>query len=134
MKREDPGFALRLTVLILAPAICGAGFLWLYWKGSPFQCLFHEYTGRYCFGCGSGRAVYAALHGQIRESFGFNPLVWILGIPSGIVLVWEYLAFTLPEIVKRRVHVPDYLGWAAFWLLIVFGILRNLPCFSFLAP
>ena len=41
--------------------------------GSP--CLFHQYTGLYCPGCGGTRAIYYLFHGQFLLSFIYHPLV-----------------------------------------------------------
>lgn len=48
--------------------------LWLLRKGG-IPCLFHEWTGLYCPGCGGTRAVKALITGHPVISFWYHPLV-----------------------------------------------------------
>ena len=55
-----------LAAVLLAAAAAGAVFLYAHQPGTiPLPCFFHMFTGLYCPGCGSGRACYNLLHGQI---------------------------------------------------------------------
>lgn len=87
-------------------------------------CLLHETTGLYCPGCGSLRSLHQLLHGNLARAFSLNPL---------LILFLPFLV-SAPFLRKRlyRVWVP----WAAFALLVVYGVLRNIPIrpFSLLAP
>ena len=98
------------------------------------QCPFYALTGLYCPGCGSGRAVYALLHGRLAESFRYQPLLYILGIPAGAVFLHEYLRLVFPRLRLRPVHVPQAAAIGAAVLIFAFWIARNIPAFSFLAP
>ena len=55
------------------------------------SCRFHDLTGLYCPGCGSGRAVAATLRGDFKEAFHWNPMVYLLGVPSMAILGYEYV-------------------------------------------
>ena len=97
------------------------------------KCLFHEWTGLYCPGCGSTRALHCLLHGELREALRNNALV-VLALP---LLGGVLLARTIrhrPPIVARQ----SKLQW--LWLvlagIVVFGVLRNVPSrpFLLLAP
>ena len=98
------------------------------------QCPFYALTGLYCPGCGSGRAVYALLHGRLAESFRYQPLLYILGIPAGAVFLHEYLRLVFPRLRLRPVHVPQAAAIGAAVLIFAFWIARNIPACSFLAP
>lgn len=83
------------------------------------QCPFHWLTGWHCPGCGSLRAVHCMLHGDFGRALALNPLMllampfacWMLFNPS-----WVY-----------RTWVP----WAAFSVLVAYGVARNIPFMPF---
>ena len=88
------------------------------------KCMFYQWTGLYCPGCGSTRALSALLHGDIGASLHNN----ILLIPGGTLLI---VLIVKPEVsLKRPVAV------AIVATVIGFTILRNIPFapFSYLAP
>ena len=123
----------RLCVGILAPALLLAALVW-FLRGGHLICVFHELTGYYCPGCGSGRALRALLHGSFAEAFGYNALFLLLGVPCGVLLVREYLRFVFPGLGLRKAALPAWCGPAALALILLFWLLRNLPGFAFLAP
>ncbi len=102
----------------------------LYWHSpeSPGsfwpRCLFHEFTGLHCPGCGGTRALYWLLHGEFLRSLHNNLLL----LPMGgylLGLLW------LPSLFGRA-----DLAWGVAAVLLLFFLLRNLPWvpFSLLAP
>ena len=97
--------------------------------GSPHakwlpKCMFHQWTGLYCPGCGATRALSALLHGDLRASLHNN----ILLIPGGALLI---ILIVKPGISLKR---PVAVTIAA--VVIGFAILRNIPFapFTYLAP
>lgn len=101
---------------------------------SPFlPCLFQAFTGLYCPGCGTTRALHALVHGDIATAAAMNPLLFVLVPLLGVVL-WHASG--------RRVPVPqrvlDVLLGPWFWLALIGGywVLRNVPAwpFSMLVP
>ncbi len=102
--------------------------------GSPFlPCLFLHFTGLYCPGCGTTRALHAAVHGDLPGVLAMNPLLLVLAILLPPMLLHS---------AGRRVPLPkpvmDTLLGGRFWLLLIGGywVLRNLPWtpFAWLAP
>ena len=85
-------------------------------------CPLYALTGLYCAGCGTGRGLYALIHGDILACVRMNPLL----IPLAAVAV---LLFRKPNLAAKPA-VP--LAIAA--VIILYSILRNLPLLSFLAP
>ena len=124
---------IRFLVGIGAPTLVFIGIRRLL-NGVWLPCLFHEATGLSCPGCGSGRAVLALLHGRVLEALGYNPLLFLLGLPSGLLLIREYLRFVFPGLGLHEITLPAWIGRAALTIILCFWVLRNIPAFKFLAP
>ncbi len=116
--------------------LAGVALVLLYMRlgGVGMTCPFYSLTGLYCPGCGSGRAVYLALHGHFAESFRYNPALYVLGIPAGLVLLHEYARLVFPRLGLRPIRVSRGVTLGVILALIAYWIARNLPVFSFLAP
>ena len=115
--------------LLLLAAVTACVIVLRFPPGSPAanrlpKCLFHEWTGLYCPGCGGTRALYALLHGDLKTSLHENLLL----IPAGLTAA-ALIAF--PGIVLRR---P--VAVAIIAVVVGFTVLRNIPCapFTALAP
>jgi hypothetical protein len=95
-------------------------------------CLFHKLTGLNCPGCGATRATRALLHGQFLRALHDNALfVFALAVAA----IWGI--FFLAGKIKNpgaRLNVPPNFLWAFLILALGFGVLRNLPAFSYLSP
>ena len=116
------GIAAALTVLI-----CGTFIFYRFypeWRRFFPQCPFHALFHLYCPGCGSTRATYCLLHGDLAGVWRYNPFY----LPT---LVFAALLISLPKWVKKPLIVRTYIV-----LLVLFWICRNLPWhpFSLLAP
>jgi len=91
-------------------------------------CPLHATTGLWCPLCGSTRAAYALLHGQFGTALTDNAL-FVISLPV-LLLLW----------VRRVVHrgtdrlLPRWSYWPALLIWLAFGVLRNLPVGSWLAP
>lgn len=121
-------YGILFPLFILIGCLCAASE-WL-----VLPCPFYELTGLYCPGCGSGRAVAATLRGELWTAFRQNPMLYILGIPSMAVLIWEYIRIVFYVRRMKPVTPPQWLVYSVLVLLVGFWILRNVPWFSFLAP
>jgi len=87
-------------------------------------CPFHAVTGLYCPGCGSTRATYHLLHGNIAGVFRSNALY----IPC---LLFVLMLLLRPRLAKRPLVAAGFLA-----VVLAFWIMRNLPWapFALLAP
>ncbi len=91
-------------------------------------CPLHAMTGLWCPLCGSLRAGYALLHGQFGTAVTDNALL-VLALPLLAVL---WLRRALAGGTGRL--VPVWLCWATVGIALGYGVLRNLPAGSWLAP
>ena len=98
--------------------------------GIGIPCVFHELTGLYCPGCGITRLLFSLLELNFFQAFRSNPLVFIL-----LILIILYLILKL--ILKRfniNLTIPNYIYYFLLIIVILSGILRNIPGFEFLTP
>ena len=123
----------RILVGIGAPAFVLLVCRWLL-RGGGLLCWFYELTGLWCPGCGSGRAAIALLHGRVLQALSHNALLFLLGIPCGALLVYEYLRFVFPGLRLKKFELPVWTARLALGLIIMFWVLRNIPGFEILAP
>jgi hypothetical protein len=95
-------------------------------------CQFHQLTGLNCPGCGATRSFYALLHGNFSAALRDNAL-FVLGLAAAAV---RGGGFALNWLRGRRngVFFPPRLLIPLVIVMIVFGVLRNLPVFAFLSP
>ncbi len=94
-------------------------------------CTFHRLTGLNCPGCGMTRALYALLHGDFSTALRDNALL-VLGLAFfGLRGLWLAL-----ERARGRTGqwLPGRWLWPLLLVTLAFGVLRNLPAFSFLSP
>lgn len=119
-----------------AGSILGIGLayaLFVRLTGWAVPCVFHTLTGLWCPGCGVSRGCMAVLRGDFSAAVRANP---------GIALIAPFAAGLLAVRCVRYVRTGKARGgkWEEIaWLvlggaMVVFGVLRNLPWFSFLAP
>lgn len=123
----------RKTNLKLA-IIAILGFLLYYllnlYTGFAIFCPFHKFTGLYCPGCGVTRMLFSLIKLDFYQAFRYNPLVFILLIIGIIYLLIKFILKKFNIIIK----VPNYVWYILIIIVIIYGILRNIPEFDWLAP
>lgn len=131
--------SVRAALLLGAAAVFAAGALYLYFHDPyqyPLPCIIKLLTGMYCPGCGAGRACFSILHGKFFDAFCYNPLLVILlpfagGYIAARGIDW---AVTGGNHIDGKISIKLLL--ALLIIILVYGILRNIPIFPFslLAP
>lgn len=110
--------------IFLIVGMIGILYLLVFFKykiGIP--CLFHEITGLYCPGCGMTRAIISIIELNFYQALRFNMLIFIV-IPFVIIYF----------ILKDKKKIPNCIWYVLLCCVIIYGILRNIPAFSYLAP
>lgn len=93
-------------------------------------CPIKKITGLYCPGCGITRMLLSLLKLDFYKAFRYNPLVFI-SLPIGIYLYIDYIIRKNKSLYKK---IPQKAWYIIIVIFIVYGILRNIPSFDFLAP
>jgi len=91
------------------------------------KCPFYIMTGLFCPGCGSQRAIHDMMHLNIFEAINHNALMFFT-FTFGIGL---YL-YSKKKFSDLIYHPKSPL--IIFGIIFLFGVLRNLDRFHFLAP
>lgn len=87
-----------------------------------------------CAGCGTTRMLRAALRLDFYQAIRYNAATFFL-IPL-IILYYVFQAVAYINGTKNKLYeiTPNWVYIVIIVLLVLFGILRNVPMFSFLAP
>lgn len=126
--------------LILFLIVVVSGLIYFYFKnpaeGFYPPCPFLYFTGFYCPGCGSSRALHQLLHLNIARAFGFNPLM-VISIPFVLYLLIAHFDIKVKgRSILRRIPFNKRFYIVMIFVFIGYGVIRNIPCFPFtlLAP
>ena len=125
-----------LALLKTSAAAIGIGAAYLLfakWSGLGIPCPFYTFLHIYCPGCGLSRMLLSLLALDVSAAMQYNLLAFCL-LPLFAVAVarraWIYIKTGKVELDK-----VDLTGLIVVTVLaLIFGILRNLAAFSFLAP
>lgn len=119
-------------------AVCALGFLYLFNPGTSTlypTCPFYWFTGCYCPGCGSLRALHQLMRGHLATALGLNPLM----VVSSPFVGYYFVSRTMVVVAGRSLRTffirPVFI-WGFLGVVLVYWVLRNLPYypFSLLAP
>lgn len=120
------------TLLAVAGAL---GFLILKftvrtWSAAIPPCSFRSMTGLYCPGCGGTRSAKGLLRGDLGQALEMNPLVVVLFLAGCSLLglaMWR--EWRRPQ--GGMPLIPGWFAWTLASLVVVFGLVRNLPWWPF---
>jgi hypothetical protein len=128
----------RIAIVAAAAFIAAAALVYLYFtgegEGAGIPCIFHQITGFYCSGCGASRALRSILHFDFYQALRYNAIFTVC-LPLFAVyfasLSVSYIRFGKDRISEKISMKIIYIFVAT---ALVYGILRNIPALSFLAP
>ncbi len=97
-------------------------------------CPIYKLTGYYCPGCGITRMLNSLIHLEFYQAFRYNAFIFIL-FPIFIL----YFILQLRSHYTNKDNIMNTKQFNKFWyiliiLAIIFGIIRNIPLFAYLAP
>ncbi|VXC00441.1 DUF2752 domain-containing protein [Aeromicrobium sp. 9AM] len=135
-ERRVSAATLRAPALVGAAGLGEAVLLHLHDphdSGSYGYCPFLQLTGKPCPGCGGLRAVNDLTRGDFIGAASSNVLA--VALVAGLAVAWLlWFARRLRGKVDGMVTLSTNMGFVLIGVLVVFGILRNTPWGSWLAP
>lgn len=131
------GERLRSAAFVLL-AVCALGFVYLFNPSTSTlypTCPFYWFTGCYCPGCGSLRALHQLTRGHLTTALGLNPLT-VLSVPFVGYYFVSRAALAVAGRPSRTFFIKPVLIRALLGVILVYWVVRNLPLypFSLLAP
>lgn len=123
----------QLLALGLAVAFCVIYLIFGDMLGVYVPCIFRKITHLYCPGCGITRMLAAILTGDFYQALRYNPLICIL-LPLVIVYLVDYLINQARGQKSLLVRTPNWVWILMIVVLVIYGIMRNLSWFKYLAP
>jgi hypothetical protein len=88
-------------------------WLWLLIGLQTPVCVFHEFTGLACPGCGATRCVRLIFRGELLAAFLMNPMVFVGGVLFAIYDLYALIVLVMRLPRLRFDAVPSWLGWSA---------------------
>ena len=85
------------------------------------KCMFYEWTGLHCPGCGITRALDATLDGKFALALRYNPLAMI-GLPLVLILIG-----LRRRKVRAGLPASPVFCWVVFFVIVGYMLARNLP-------
>ena len=87
-------------------------------------CLFYKITNLKCPGCGITRMLFSIIKLDFKSAFFYNPVVFILlPILAFYIFYQEYIYITKKN---NKLKIPEFIYYLIIFILIIFGILRNI--------
>ena len=111
----------------------GLYFVFVKIVGFGIPCFFNLVTGLHCPGCGISRMFISLASLNFKTAFQYNAYVMSVGPIAAICVLRHYIKYILNGTQKSD-KFETVLLIIALILAIAFGVLRNIPAFSFLAP
>ena len=128
----------RFLIVLAAAVLAAAGLFYLYLTkegaGSGISCPIHALTGLYCPGCGASRAIRSLLHLDFLQALRYNAFITVASPFIGLYVAALAVSYVRlgEDRVSRKIPITPIVIFAS--LAILYGVLRNIPAFSFLAP
>ncbi|MFA9463226.1 MAG: DUF2752 domain-containing protein [Velocimicrobium sp.] len=124
----------KLIIALTLSLLLGLGYAFFVVKtGIAIPCMFHLFTGFYCPGCGTSRMCIAIIQGDFYHAFYYNPFIFCIIPLFGFYIVRQTINYI--KGVKWQMSTWELILWKSFVvLLILYGIIRNLPGMDVLRP
>ena len=123
----------KYLIMLAVGLTAGVIYFLLTQLGFVIPCIFHRITGFYCPGCGVTRMCINIIKLDFYSAFRSNPAVFVIVPFLAIIFAvraYSYLKYGTAKHEKWMTVIEI----TSLTILIIFGVLRNIPSFSFLAP
>lgn len=116
----------KIIIVCAIGIIAISGILILYYFNIGIPCIFYKITNLYCPGCGITRAIISLLKLNIYQAVRYNSLI--------ILFPFLLINYIYTYVFNGKKKVPQFIWIIILVIVILYGVLRNIPKFSFLAP
>lgn len=130
MKKRVYNLVIALTLIVGL----GMGYAFFLVKtGIATPCMIHLITGLYCPGCGVSRMCLSILQGDFYRAFRYNPMLFLILPLLGFYFIRQAVNYIRG--VKWQMSNWESIVWKVLVVvLIIFGVVRNLPGMQALLP
>lgn len=134
LNQEQTSRALDLCRRAVVFVLCGIGYaVFVMTTGLAIPCPIHLITGLYCPACGVSRMCLALLQLDFAAAVRANVLLMALLPVFAVVMAASGVRYVRSGSASLY-RWQSVVVWSMIALLLVFGVLRNLPWFVYLAP
>lgn len=125
-KKDEKKLYWILVGILLIGSIIYLFFRYCDWTIQLPACAMLRFTGYYCPGCGGTRAFISLIHGRIKDSIYFHPIV-----PYGAAIgLWYIISHTIEYLSRGRCRIGmryrDLYLYLAVALILMNWILKNI--------
>ncbi len=121
-----------LITFLIVLFICFLYYLMVTLTPLYIPCVFHLVTGLACPGCGVSTLLVKLSRLDIMGAISENYCIALL-IPVWLISFIVYAA-GYPRLLRNNSKGLNIIAWGSIILLIIFGIVRNIPGFELLLP
>ena len=124
----------KIIILIVSLIILSLILLLMKQFNIGIPCVYYQISGIYCPGCGMTRAMRSMLKLDLYQAFRYNVFSVILLPFIGLYAVGGIYGWLFNKSNFMGNKIPSVI-WIIFIIaLLLYGILRNIPQFAYLAP
>ena len=124
----------KIKILIGVILFFVIGIYLMYKLNIGIPCVYYELSGMYCPGCGITRAAYSLLQLDFYQAIRYNAFSIIIIPLIGLYLIGGIYSWLFNKTNFMDNKIPLVIWIIFIVLLLLYGILRNMPQFSCLAP
>lgn len=135
VKRAAEFYRAHRKTVNMAAVVFAAGIIYyilIETTSFGIPCIFNKITGLACPGCGISRMIVSILHLDFIGAAQKNLALAVL-LPIWLILFAVHIFFK-PSWLQKNSKAEKIILFASITVLLIFGILRNLPGMEFLLP
>jgi hypothetical protein len=123
-----------ISVIVLCIMIAIGYHLFFSAFNIGIPCPLHELFGVNCPGCGLSRMLFSIMELKFYQAFRYNPLMFIY-LPIIALMALDFIVAYIHERKTKVIRkVPVFVWGIMITVALVFGVVRNIEPFTFLAP
>lgn len=122
---------IKNAIILLIVGLAYAGLCSVTGVGIP--CPLHFVTGLYCPSCGISRMLLHVLKLDFKTAFRYNQCLFCILPIIGLIILSDIIKYIKTGHTKPN-RFQSFICILIIIILIIFGILRNMPSYSYLSP